>query len=30
LAYCQGGFMERTISVVHLVADKPSHGLQEP
>ncbi|MEJ2056271.1 MAG: cyclopropane-fatty-acyl-phospholipid synthase [Desulfofustis sp.] len=30
LAYCQGGFMERTISVVHLVADKPKHGLQEP
>jgi len=29
LAYCQGGFMERTISVVHLVANKPSHGLQE-
>lgn len=30
LAYCRGGFMERTISVVHLVADKPKHGLQEP
>jgi len=30
LAYCQGGFMERTISVVHLVADKPTQGLQEP
>ena len=29
LAYCRGGFMERTISVVHLVADKPHHGLQE-
>lgn len=29
LAYCRGGFMERTISVVHLVANKPNHGLQE-
>ncbi len=30
LAYCRGGFMERTISVVHLVADKPRYGLQAP
>lgn len=29
LAYCRGGFHERTISVVHLVADKPGHGLKE-
>jgi cyclopropane-fatty-acyl-phospholipid synthase len=29
LAYCRGGFMERTISVVHLVADKPEYGLGE-
>ncbi len=30
LAYCRGGFLERTISVVHLVADKPKYGLKEP
>ncbi len=29
LAYCQGGFQEKTISVVHLVADKPNHGLEK-
>lgn len=27
LAYCEGGFSERKISVVHLVAAKPAHGL---
>ena len=26
LAYCQGGFLERTISVVHLVASRPEYG----
>jgi cyclopropane-fatty-acyl-phospholipid synthase len=26
LAYCEGGFSERTISVVHLVATKPEAG----
>jgi len=29
LAYCEGGFSERKISVVHLVATKPNHGLAE-
>ena len=26
LAYCQGGFLERSISVVHLVASRPEYG----
>lgn len=29
LAYCEGGFSERTISVVHLVATKPGRGMKE-
>lgn len=29
LAYCEGGFSERTISVVHLVATKPGRDMTE-
>ena len=28
LCYCQGGFMERSISVVHLVATRPEHRVR--